>query len=514
MFCSEETMLGTSKSIWEFNPRSIPGLSIWFDAADKNTLTLSGTNITAWTSKGSIPIVAWPASSGAGTPVGGGTNSNASGGFMTSGASVNGNNAVNCPAQTTYGMNSTITFPAQARAVFGVYQVNTAGAVPYVTFFGCSTVNPNAQNGMNNFIYYDGQQASLFSETGAAASNILQALPAPGTFATGSPHIVALVQSATSTASNVITLDGNSQTKTTDTIASTYSTAAQYYFIGASYNSSYILCEYLMFNAEITTAQRQAMEGYLSKKWGRALQSGHPYFTTRPFNKYFLPTDLSGCSVWLDAADSGNMNSTTTVTSWKDRTGVYTFTGTATWTGSNMTFNGSSQAFSNTSYVVPTAAYSMFAVYSNTTAPASTAYMNVMYGNGGFPMIGVYDVNKYVSVRPVSGVVGALVTNVAASSNVLVSTRYPSAASTTAPFINGTAKTTLGGGTTAATGIYVGGPTNYFNGSISELIIYNVTLSDPQRQQVEGYLIQKWGLSAQIDATHVYKNIPPAVVVP
>jgi len=75
---------------------------------------------------------------------------------------------------------------------------------------------------------------------------------------------------------------------------------------------------------------------------------------------------------------------------------------------------------------------------------------------------------------------------------VLVSATYTP--STFSPFINGSTETTLAGTTLAATGLYVGGPTNYFNGSVSEILIYSSNLSTTQRQQVEGYLAAKWGL--------------------
>mgnify|MGYP002143991744 CR=1 FL=1 len=50
----------------------------------------------------------------------------------------------------------------------------------------------------------------------------------------------------------------------------------------------------------------------------------------------------------------------------------------------------------------------MFAVYSNTTAPAASAYMNAVYAGGGFPMIGTYDVAKTVSARSVVANTGGL----------------------------------------------------------------------------------------------------------
>jgi hypothetical protein len=108
---------------------------------------------------------------------------------------------------------------------------------------------------------------------------------------------------------------------------------------------------------------------------------------------------------------------------------------------------------------------------------------------------------------------GYIIGQFPASSNVLVSATYTP--STFSPFINGTAtSTTLAGTTLATTGIFVGGPSNYFNGTISELLIYASTLTAAQRQQVEGYLIDKWQLRAQTLSNHQYKLIPPATPQP
>jgi hypothetical protein len=171
------------------------------------------------------------------------------------------------------------------------------------------------------------------------------------------------------------------------------------------------ISEVLVFGTTLTAAQRQSVEGYLSRKWGigTRLLTTHPFYSLPPFNRYFNPTDVPGCSLWLDGADNSSMNSTTTVTSWSDKSGLNnTMTGTATWTGSSMSFNGSTQAFSNTAYVFPASNYSMFGVYSNTTAPASNAYMNALYGSNGFPMLGTFGTARDVTARSVVANTGAL----------------------------------------------------------------------------------------------------------
>lgn len=70
--------------------------------------------------------------------------------------------------------------------------------------------------------------------------------------------------------------------------------------------------------------------------------------------------------------------------------------------------------------------------------------------------------------------------------------------------------------TQSATGdIYLGGIDSFdvlgnihANLKIYEVIVFrNVTLTTQQRQQVEGYLGQKWGLRNNLPSTHPYKTL-------
>ena len=44
--------------------------------------------------------------------------------------------------------------------------------------------------------------------------------------------------------------------------------------------------------------------------------------------------------------------------------------------------------------------------------------------------------------------------------------------------------------------------------NLSEMIAFSPALTTPQRQQVEGYLAQKWGLTASLPSTHPFKKLP------
>ena len=52
------------------------------------------------------------------------------------------------------------------------------------------------------------------------------------------------------------------------------------------------------------------------------------------------------------------------------------------------------------------------------------------------------------------------------------------------------------------------------NGWIAEVIFSNAKQSVQDRQKMEGYLADKWGLTGNLDSTHPYKTTPPATVVP
>jgi hypothetical protein len=44
----------------------------------------------------------------------------------------------------------------------------------------------------------------------------------------------------------------------------------------------------------------------------------------------------------------------------------------------------------------------------------------------------------------------------------------------------------------------------YFNGAIGEILVYNTALTLTQRQSVEGYLSWKWGMQSNLSSTHPY----------
>ena len=59
----------------------------------------------------------------------------------------------------------------------------------------------------------------------------------------------------------------------------------------------------------------------------------------------------------------------------------------------------------------------------------------------------------------------------------------------------GTIPTETGSITSATIGAYVTGTVQFLNGDVCEMIVYTSSLSTSQRQQIERYLANKWGIT-------------------
>ena len=98
-------------------------------------------------------------------------------------------------------------------------------------------------------------------------------------------NVYVIQNSATSTSNNIITANGTSLTLSTSVLATSYRTDSVQYMINTGfYNTGADICEILLYVGEITTSQRQQLEGYLAWKWGLQanLPSGHTYYSAPP----------------------------------------------------------------------------------------------------------------------------------------------------------------------------------------------------------------------------------------
>ena len=242
---------------------------LWFDAADTTTIT-GTTQVTAWRSKGNRGIDTFTGISATNRV-----------GSCTSGSNVNGLNYIRCPAgadlqwTTLLGTTARRTWFLVARLVTPLTSGTSAGLVNAFTGGGQDVIKIDYVDATTNNI-----------NLGAGTAVKLAANVPAATLA--SPFIVSFVHTASSN-SNILTINGAVQTRTTSLSASGYVSTSSTYLLGtAAYNTTVDLMELIFYTATPTTApsvnERQRVEGYLAWKWGlRAnLPSTHPYAKLTP----------------------------------------------------------------------------------------------------------------------------------------------------------------------------------------------------------------------------------------
>ena len=88
--------------------------------------------------------------------------------------------------------------------------------------------------------------------------------------------------SAVSTASNAVSINGSTYTLNNNSLASGFATGSLTYSISTNWpNVGMDLCEMIVYNGEITATERQQVESYLAQKWGltASLPGGHSHAT-------------------------------------------------------------------------------------------------------------------------------------------------------------------------------------------------------------------------------------------
>ena len=312
------------------------------------------------------------------------------------------------------------------------------------------------------------------------------------------------------------------------------------------------ISEVIYYNTVLGTTQRQQVEGYLAQKWGStsSLLAGHPGLTSRiyrsdylvpnkikpvPYYTQFSPRQISGCSLWLDGADPAGTgvvpSQDSQIGSWVDKSGngrTMTVQGTAaniTYTKVNginaVWFNNPS---ANNAYMrnmsfpviqngsvfmvfVPLAysavwnfLWSWNPTASNYLVPGiriqqdnkSLQFYLTFYGSGNYGTAN--NGTTYLSYFDWTNTTSMPI-------NWSINGTVPPTSSTVGSMINNTGVSEFDlGNDTGATMPYGG----YANMYLSEMIIYNSVLNSTQRQQVESYLAQKWGLTASLPGDHLH----------
>jgi hypothetical protein len=238
------------------------------------------------------------------------------------------------------------------------------------------------------------------------------------------------------------------------------------------------------------------------------VQLGNPFYsfpssTVVPWS----PINITGCAVWLDAADPNALitSNGSNVGTWLDKSGngchaisqLTPATIVSSSFGGNTTllFNGASRYYCATA-AISNIGYTIFTVQSTTS---TNSFQSVINGVS----------NSYAFVGAAGGYVATFTgdgstwndsaSNTPPFYNVNTNTILCMQVSNTVltPYVNGVVGTTKTGSTGAFSNFYIGDIYNAsqpWYGNISEIIVYNGILTTQQRQQVEGYLAWKWGL--------------------
>ena len=387
-----------------------------------------------------------------------------------------------------------------------------------------------------------GFPASIFTYTNGVYGT------AGGSISSNVPFMYSTVVSSTNTTYINGTATGAATASGTATTAGTFLVIGTIGNGGGSFFAvTGAIGEIIIYNGTLTDAQRQAVEGYLARKWFTSTPIGatHPYYRFQPFLRGFVPTDLPNCSLWLDGADQSSTSmtlSSSRLATWKDKSGYGNDFTAAPFATTNPTFSNigplltgpyfaALQARRNTTMTFPKV-YTIFCV-ANQQAAAPSSYAYIMHSpfNADFILFfGTFNATHNFATFNGSGSWNDVASNTPASAvaaspttaSLLCCTNNGSNTATSlVPYFNGVAMTAKNGTNAVAFGMIIGdtsangtGGASSGNqpwlGGIGEIVIYGSLLTTIQRQQVEGYLASKWGIQGNLAATHPYKTIPAA----
>jgi hypothetical protein len=232
----------------------------------------------------------------------------------------------------------------------------------------------------------------------------------------------------------------------------------------------------------------------------------------------FIPTSITGCQLWLDGADSSATGGGATVSTWLDKS---TVKANATYvTAAPPLVSSAINGLSALSFTGTEKLTGSISITGNTLSIFSVFTLNSSSGLAGrlisLAASGTIDYanNAYTALqRRVSSQVGIYRNGTEISSPITYSsntlhTAYYDGTNEYVYTNGGTVYTNASSGNFSISAYMIGANLGYssdnqpWNGYIGEVIVYNIALSAPQRQQVEGYLAQKWGLTSSLPVGH------------
>ena len=534
-----------------FTPTQVPGCQLWFDAADQTTFSYSsGSSISTWREKSSNAYsVIQPTSANQPTLTQSAQNRLPGIQFATN--TFLYQTATSMPNFTTGPATSVLIAARNA-------SVNTGWNITNTIWF-------TSTGGSATTRYHFSFNRDVTDGTTLFTNGVLVGQVTSNAVAPSANAIFGFTASATSA-----TIHTNGSTDSYAGVTLPDATGSTAFIFNdprnlAGGSDNIMIFEMVGYNTQITTAQRQQLEGYLAWKWGMVdnLPANHPYKTTPiislpPFPNaprvriatqvnLFQPTQISGCTVWLDGADpNGNgiiPANGSSVSSWVDKssngmtvsaasslptysTAIQNGLGALTYNGTQNLTTGNVLA---SKFAGNTVNLTLFCVFSfSNTVTGSTYASPFCWANAGdVPRICLSAGNNAdgVMMDVGSNVIGRTTFSVPPPTfdNTFYFISYFKNGVNTQLNLNGSNRATTNNQATTQFGsssfaFNVGnGYANsayFMRGNVGEILFYNSTLSTQNFQLVEGYLAWKWGLQSSLPSTHPYKNTPVYSVPP
>ena len=318
--------------------------------------------------------------------------------------------------------------------------------------------------------------------------------------------------------------------------AATNNTIGRTSSVGNEYMKGYIH-EIICYNNALSTTQQTQIQGYLAQKWNLKanLPQNHPglkgiitpslpvnLFIRYEYPTTFTPTQITGCALWLDAADASTVTGTTNVTAVRDKSPNNVNLSNATgYSYPNNSFNGTYPSFyCANGYSTSSSATLGYNAAFGLTMPFSMFFVGIQTNTGTYGDLcdaapasaGANRIYTLTAGLAFESRIGTGAGNVT-QNNFIFNAAYTAGPAASVMWLNGVSYVT---GTVAqftCSGITVANRYTVdesFPGHICEVIAYNTGLTQAQREQVEGYLAWKWGLQANLGVSHPYKNASPS----
>ena len=249
-------------------------------------------------------------------------------------------------------------------------------------------------------------------------------------------------------------------------------------------------------------------------------------------NSSFSPYNISGFQLWLDGADpNGNgilPTNGASISTWYDKS-INKFNATQATASNQPTYilasnllsfatNTTSMSLTGTGLSITANINfcSVFIVYTTLVTPSAIAVFNIATPQTSARC--TIQNNAQLYYRKLDsdslGLIGAGIST--SNTPVLGVFELNYGANTAAIYINGTTNVSPspafinGAGNTSPTNAgltQIGGANVTYR--MAEILVLTRLYTIAQRQQMEGYLAWKWGLQANLPASHPYKNAPP-----